>query len=226
MYHAVLFLFILQVCWSQAAFLTPPSSSCHLHRAASNIEEASMDETTTSAVSRFTVKYDKLCKNCPTRLQPRVDTLTEMIMGLSVEERHELLAAVAQREATNETGLRTAKEVYDFQLSAATGNVEVDEIVIANKQTKQEDKKQNMKQDVNMEEDEEAIHDGEQQLSKVRDKMEKARGKFMDNEMKLAHAERLLHVTTLLLNGKDAEMPDRTTSELVALPRKSPPSKP
>ena len=31
-----------------------------------------------SAVQRMTKGYDKLCKNCPTRLQPRVDTLTEV----------------------------------------------------------------------------------------------------------------------------------------------------
>lgn len=215
-YHAVLFLFIVQVCWSQAAFLTPPLSSCHLHRATTNIEEATVDETRAVAVSRFTVEYDKLCKHCPTRLQPRVHTLTEMIMGLSVQERQELLAAVALREATNKVGLRTPKEVYDFQLSAATGNVMVDDGVVAGNETKQENKKQSMKRHVKMKENDEAIRGGEQQLSKAKEKMEKAQGKFMNNEMKLAHLERLLHVTTLLLaRGKDAEIPnDEETSSL------------
>ena len=32
-----------------------------------------------SATQRMTKGYDKLCKNCPTRLQPRVDTLTEVL---------------------------------------------------------------------------------------------------------------------------------------------------
>jgi hypothetical protein len=176
-----------------------------------------MDETMTWAESWFTVEYDKLCKNCPTLLQPQIDMLTEMIMGLSMEECHELLAAIAQCEATNEMGLRTPKEVYDFQLPAATGNVMVDDRFVANEQTIQEDKKQNMKQDVKMKENDEVIHDREQWLSKVRNKMGKARVKFMDNEMELAHAEQCLHVTTLLLaEGKDAEIPDHEQSSSFA----------
>jgi hypothetical protein len=38
-----------------------------------------MDKIEASAVQRMTKGYDKLCKNCPTRLQPRVDTLTEVL---------------------------------------------------------------------------------------------------------------------------------------------------
>ena len=37
-----------------------------------------LDKVEASAVQRMTKGYDKLCKNCPTRLQPRVDTLTEV----------------------------------------------------------------------------------------------------------------------------------------------------
>jgi hypothetical protein len=37
-----------------------------------------MNKIEASAVQRMTKGYDKLCKNCPTRLQPRVDTLTEV----------------------------------------------------------------------------------------------------------------------------------------------------
>jgi hypothetical protein len=40
-----------------------------------------MDRNELSAVQRMTKGYDKLCKNCPTRLQPRVDTLTEVVSG-------------------------------------------------------------------------------------------------------------------------------------------------
>jgi hypothetical protein len=198
-----LFLFALQMYCSNASFLTPasPLSGHHLHRAASSAD--SMDEkTTAAAVRRFTVGYDKLCKNCPIRLQPRVDTLTEMIMGLSPEDRRKLLAAVAQRETSSEAaGLGTPQEVYNFQLSAAAeDNDEV--VVVAVEQARQEKTKiQSMKRSGN------SIPDGERQLNKIRSKMEKAQGKFMDNEAKLAHAEWLLHVSTLLLeHGNNAEI--------------------
>jgi hypothetical protein len=168
-----------------------------------------MDEkTTTAAVRRFTVGYDKLCKNCPTRLQPRVDTFTEMIMGLSPEDRRKLLSAVAQREAASETAaLETPQEVYNFQLSAArtedNNDVRAVVVVAVVEQTRQEKTTiQNKTQS-----DNESIPDGERQLNKVRSKMEKARDKFVNNEAKLAQVEWLLHVTTLLLaQGKDAEI--------------------
>jgi hypothetical protein len=47
--------------------------------------QAQMDKIETSAVQRMTKGYDKLCKNCPTRLQPRVDTLTEVCTDLNRE---------------------------------------------------------------------------------------------------------------------------------------------
>jgi len=94
-----------------------------------------------AAIQRFTIGYNKLCKNCPTRLQPRVETITEMIMGLSKDDRNDLLAAVSQRQQQERetddadrskttpeerrrrnrreysSGLRTPEEVYHFQMT-------------------------------------------------------------------------------------------------------------
>uniref|UniRef100_A0A7S0YLI3 Uncharacterized protein n=1 Tax=Hemiselmis tepida TaxID=464990 RepID=A0A7S0YLI3_9CRYP len=58
---------------------------------------AQLDAVEAKAVQRFTKSYDKLCKTCPTRLQPRVDTLEEMIVGLPEDELKLLAAKVALR---------------------------------------------------------------------------------------------------------------------------------
>jgi hypothetical protein len=39
-----------------------------------------MTKLEASAVQRMTKGYDKLCKNCPTRLVPRADTLAEVCL--------------------------------------------------------------------------------------------------------------------------------------------------
>jgi len=59
--------------------------------------KAQLDAVEAKAVQRFTKSYDKLCKTCPTRLQPRVDTLEEMIVGLPEDELKLLAAKVALR---------------------------------------------------------------------------------------------------------------------------------
>lgn len=121
-------------------------------------------------------------------------------MGLSPEDRRKLLAAIAQRESASETtDLEAPQEVYNFQWSAAA---EDNDGLVAVEQTGQEKTKmQSMKRSDN------SIPDGERHLNKIRSKMEKAQGKFMDNEAKLAQVEWLLHVTTLLLEqGKNAEI--------------------
>jgi len=176
-----------------------------------------------SAVQRFTVGYDKLCKNCPTRLQPRVDTLTEMIMGLPVEERHELLAAVARRvqmmeaaaqeqetPASSEeetknvsTGLRTPKEVYDFQVAGLEA-VDPKKDKAKTEKSKKGDATDKTKNDL------------ERALVKAMEKMEKARCKHTENERKLARVNHLLEVTTALLKRKQEAVKAETLQVVAA----------
>ena len=67
---------------SAEAFVFPASSTARISSSNRVMKMGTKEEALEkSAVQRFTVGYDKLCKNCPTRLQPRVDTLTEMILG-------------------------------------------------------------------------------------------------------------------------------------------------
>jgi hypothetical protein len=127
-----------------------------------------------------------------------------MIMGLSPEDRGKLLAAVAKREASNETtGIETPQEVYNFQLSAAAEDN--DGVVVAVEQKRQEKTKV---QNLTQKGDNKLIPGGGKgHLDKIRSKMEKAQGKTMNNEAKLAQVEWLLHVTTLLLaQGKNNEI--------------------
>jgi len=56
-----------------------------------------LNQVETKAVQRFTKDFDKLCKTCPSRIQPRADTLTEMILGLPEDEMKLLAAKVALR---------------------------------------------------------------------------------------------------------------------------------
>jgi hypothetical protein len=80
-------------------------------------EHQPLDKVETAAV-KF-LAYDKLCDACPTRLQPRVETLKEMIMGLQEREREELLANVARRvEEGSVSEVCTSRVVYDFQVAA------------------------------------------------------------------------------------------------------------
>jgi hypothetical protein len=53
-----------------------------------------LDKIETKAVEKFTTQYEKLCKTCPTRLQPRVETLIQMIVGLPPIEREELFSRI------------------------------------------------------------------------------------------------------------------------------------
>jgi hypothetical protein len=55
-----------------------------------------------------------------------------MIIGISLEDRCKLLAAVAQRETASEAaGLETPQEVYNFQLSAAAEDNERVVVIVA-----------------------------------------------------------------------------------------------
>lgn len=143
-----------------------------------------MNKLEAAAVKRFTF-YDKLCKTCPTLLRPRVETLTKMVMGLSAGEREELLANVGRlMEEGYVSEVRTARDVYDFQVAArATGSsfrtgadTAADPRPTGN-----------------------AGQENRVDIGKLQRKMEKMRGKFEANKLKAARASRLLEVTTLLL---------------------------
>ena len=136
------------------------------------------------SVQRFTTGYDKLCKTCPALLLPRVDTLTEMIIGLTDAERVELMSNVARRlddevgatsrnERTTDTkrGIQSSMDTYNFQTSAC---MQV--------QLPTEPKKPK--------------NSSSQKLIR---KMEKARGKFEYNRRKVARARRLLACCNALL---------------------------
>lgn len=143
------------------------------------------------SVQRFTTGYGKLCKTCPTLLQPRVDTLTEMIIGLTGAERMELMSNVARRlddevgassnERTTDTkrGIQSSMDTYNFQTSACM------QVPTEPKEPK-------------------TSRSSSQKLIR---KMEKARGKFEYNRRKAARARRLLACCNALLAR------DRLTNE-------------
>lgn len=160
-----------------------------------------MSKVETTSVKRFTESYDKLCKSCPTRLQPRVDTLTEMILGLPSIEREELMENVARRlnetQEVEATGcrrvltqrqeprrIRSARDVYEFQ----TGMVEEPD----------ENSQQTMNGGMSANK---KYADANNKLLK---KMDKTRAKYESNKKKAARARRLLAVTNALLARDDA----------------------
>lgn len=159
-------------------------------------------------MKRFTISYDKLCKSCPTRLEPRVDTLTEMILGLPDGERAQLMSAVAGRLEERESGLvngdgdaprglRSSRDVYDYQTAGAADESE---------RRKEEMQANNASYDAaaaktdidgGATDDEEEIDVVDAKLLK---KMQKARAKFDTHKRNLAKARRLLAVTNALLS--------------------------
>ena len=144
----------------------------------------------------------------------------QMIMGLPTSERDELLKVVAQRMEALETagdeqvqGVRTPKEVYNFQLTgqvgagagmtpapSVRGDGEQFGKMMEKGKMKDEMKKDKMK-DCKMQDG------GEKMRRKLIEKMEKYRGKIDKNEMKLARAERMLAVSeALVAEGAQAQV--------------------
>jgi len=155
-----------------------------------------MNKLETSSVKRFTIGYDKLCKNCPTRLQPRVDTLTEMILGLDDKEREELMSKVSKRlldaqlQQIGDDDTRkvtSSKDVYDFQTAGAD--------VILEKQKLEKEKRTHAKEEVS----------DNCRITKKMIKI-KARGKLESNKQSAMRASRLLEVTRMLLSHRDSDV--------------------
>ena len=146
------------------------------------------------AVDRFTIGYDKLCKSCPTRLQPRADTLAEMILGLPIEERNELMDTVAKRleeENNHRPTPLSSRDVYDIQTAGVSiqvkeKKIKADKSSVTNAPS--------MGTVFSSQQDDIDIVD-----AKLLKKMRKVRSSFESNKMKLAKARRLLAVTNALL---------------------------
>eukprot|EP00578_Thalassiosira_sp_NH16_P020127 CAMPEP_0181085290 /NCGR_PEP_ID=MMETSP1071-20121207/5154_1 /TAXON_ID=35127 /ORGANISM="Thalassiosira sp., Strain NH16" /LENGTH=250 /DNA_ID=CAMNT_0023167089 /DNA_START=186 /DNA_END=938 /DNA_ORIENTATION=+ len=171
-------------------------------------DDPGLSKIEAGAVKRFTISYDKLCKNCPTRLQPRVDTLTEMILGLPAEERDELWNRVStQLESKDKPssstriphvqlqGAKSPKDVYDFQTAGVAIKMKPEkreqqsngkEIVSTNTGIAVTEPISLQQQDVVVD-------------ARILRKMKEARAKFDSNRQKLIKARRLLAVTNALL---------------------------
>lgn len=166
----------------------------------SNQDDPGLSKIEAAAVQRFTITYDKLCKNCPTRLQPRVDTLAEMILGLPPDERDALLDRISrgrleqeeEQSKSSTPGARSPRDVYDFQTAGANLHVQP-----ANGN---EEKNTRGQVAITKNEEEQGVKIVDAKLLK---KMEKARAKFDSNKQKLVKFRRLLAVTNALL-AKDA----------------------
>ena len=154
-------------------------------RSENNSHDGGLSTVEAKRVQRFTTGYDKLCKTCPTLLQPRVDTLTEMIVGLTKDERKELMANVARRleeignEATAaQAGIQTSQDTYNFQTARATtctdSEVNAKDVVVA-------------------------VQPNDASNEKLIRKLDKAKAKFEYNRRKAAKARRLLACCNALL---------------------------
>jgi len=144
----------------------------------------------TARAKRFQ-EFHKLCKTCPTLLQPKVDTLTEIVLGLSEPEREELWSNVARRiqEQDNVSGIKTPEEVYKFQTGQDAVTTPKEEKVdsLATKELSTEALKEVSKPDDELE-------------SKLLRKMVKTRSKIQEHKAKRARIQRLIHQATVLLS--------------------------
>ena len=182
-------------------------------------------------IERFTTGYNKLCKTCPTRLQPRVDTLVEMILGLSEDERDELLTTVEQRlQDGNLSTISSSQDVYNFQTKGGGGDV------TSNKKEQQKQLEEEEETSlpfaqpsssssittttttkshpiivVDQEDEEEDVLEEESPMTtstkenrKLQDKMEKTKKKYEYSKEGIAKTKRLLEATTALLSSSSS----------------------
>lgn len=151
-----------------------------------------------AAIKRFR-EFEKLCKTCPTTLKPRVETLTEMIVGLTDNEREELWSNVASRlEQEQGAGAKTPEDVYKFQTGADAVTIKEkrQETVLMNESPPRDAP---ARKEV---EDTETV-----EPTKLLRKMSKTRSKLQEAKAKRARIQRLLHQTdSLLSNNKVAPL--------------------
>jgi hypothetical protein len=156
-----------------------------------NDDTNGMSKIETAGVKSFTITYDKLCKACPTRLEPRVDTLTEMILGLPDEEREELMANIAMRLEERkefEPKVQSSKDVYDFQTAGISVKPEkqFESKKTSNGETMPSPRPAKVRKEVDAN-------------AKLLKEIDKARIKIEYSKQRAARARRLLAVTNALL---------------------------
>ena len=165
--------------WSKIQVATAFAAPCRLEAA---------------AIKRFS-EFDKLCKTCPTTLKPRVETLTEMILGLSDIERKELWNAVARRleEPENVGGAQTPEDVFQFQTGVGAERIQTQEI---SESTLGNDSQSKVREPPLP-----TQKDTDDFESKLLRKMNKTRSKLQDSKCKRTRIERLLYQTDSLLSS-------------------------
>ena len=180
------------------AFCFPSSHRQKISHLGLQKEGQPLDKLETAAVKRFTITYDKLCKSCPTRIEPRIETLEEMIMGLPIEDREQLLTNVARRVQEGTTSqVRTPRDVYDFQVPDDQKPPDAAETTT----TKDTEKLPKIKKV-------EIVP-----KVKILNKMDKTRDKFEENKRKVAYFEHLLDATTLLLSKETLQIEDSNPTD-------------
>jgi hypothetical protein len=154
-----------------------------------------------AAISRFKNSHDKLCKTCPALLQPKVDTLTEMVVGLSPEDRQQLFQAVSlrlqqqQKQQQHDVSsfsavVKTrAEDVDKFQKTRANVTVHPANDELAPERSIVDSETTTTRKDDDVDE-------------KVREKMNKLRSKYESNKNKLSQVQALLEQTNRLLAQK------------------------
>ena len=86
-----------------------------------------LDRIEAKAVEKFTTQYEKLCKTCPSRLQPRVDTIIQLIVGLPLVEREQLFSRIDSegiRAAASSAGLQADVQNPETSLHSAAASID------------------------------------------------------------------------------------------------------
>mmetsp|Transcript_34864 Transcript_34864/g.82134 ORF Transcript_34864/g.82134 Transcript_34864/m.82134 type:complete len:265 (-) Transcript_34864:150-944(-) len=160
------------------------------------------------SVQRMTKQFDKLCKTCPTRLQPRVDTITEMIVNLEEKERLEIFANVEMRLSNMDMEAKGDGEAMVGTVMMTNGMMK-DEEMSEMSEDEKEEKKMKMKEEKMKMKDEKEMKMGE--MEKKRMKLE---GKIAKNTMKLEEAKQKLALVTSLDKEPGDEMMAKEVMEL------------
>jgi len=193
------------------------------------VDNNNMSKIETVAVQRFTQGYNKLCKSCPTRITPRVDTLTEMILGLTDEERDELMRAVAERQrlqkeeegqnspedammmADKVIQVTSSRDVYEFQVAAGGAGVAVkpDYADEKHKENANGERKRSAGRlrpsDPANEKMQKKDKETEEPtlIAKLLKKRDKAKKKYRDSKQKAIRVERLVAASIAMLTSDD-----------------------
>mmetsp|Transcript_20982 Transcript_20982/g.32884 ORF Transcript_20982/g.32884 Transcript_20982/m.32884 type:complete len:263 (-) Transcript_20982:78-866(-) len=134
-----------------------------------------MDKVEVKAVERLVKQYDKLCKTCPTRLQPRLDNVAHMMLSLPEDERLQVMSQVK----------KSLKE------GSADGNGLIDVKAVSQGMSMGQMKQESKEMDVPKPEmkPEKEMQMGQDKMAKkmrkLQEKIDKNMMKMMDREAKL-----------------------------------------